>query len=125
MEKNDGDFPAETLCELFVSLQLYIYLNGQSVKLLADNDFEELLNCLDWMKELSRVGKVYPRAAIISLEQGNDMSKRNILGSDTPKQLVNNISYMFGVLFALHVGVSIDHCMWYLLLKLVYMKRML
>ena len=60
------------------------------------------------MKELSHDGIVHPhsQAAVITLEQENDMWECNILGSSNPKQLVDTILYMFGVHFALHAGVE-------------------
>ena len=108
-KKTGDDYPAETLYELVVSLQLYLYLNGKSVKFLDDSDFDQLRNCLDnRMKELSRDGKVHPRnqAKVISVDEENLMWQRNVLGSDTPQKLVETLLYMFGVHFALRAGVE-------------------
>ena len=84
-------------------------MRGKSVKLLDDPEFNQVCNCLDnRMKELSKEGYVQPRiqADVIMVEQENDMWSCKILGSDTPKQLVDTLLYIFGVHFAMCAGVE-------------------
>ena len=85
-KQNGEDYPAETLYELVIYLQLFI--NGRKLKLLDDEKFVNVCNCLDnRMKDLSREGNVHPRneAVPITLEQENDMWSHNILGGSNPK----------------------------------------
>ena len=108
-KKNGLDYPAETLYEIIVCLQLWLHMRGRSLKLLDDEDFVAIRNCLDnRMKELSRDGHVQPRnqADVITVDQENDMWLHNILGSSNPKQLVETILYLFGVHFAMRAGVE-------------------
>ena len=108
-KQNGEDYPAETLYELVICLQLFMFINGRKLKLLDDDKFVNVRNCLDnRMKELSREGHVHPRnqAVPITLEQENDMWERNILGGSNPKQLVDTLLYLFGVHFALRAGIE-------------------
>ena len=108
-KKNGSEYPAETLYEIIVSLQLWLHMRGKNVKFLDDGDFIAIRNCLDnRMKELSRQGYVQPhnQAEVITVQQENEMWSRNILGCDSPKQLVNTLLYLFGVHFAMRAGVE-------------------
>ena len=110
-KQNGNDYPAETLYELVICLQLFMFIQGHKVKFLDDDNFIEVQNCLDnRMKELSRDGIVHQKnqAVPITLEQENELWVKNILGSSNPKQLVDTILYMFGVHFALRAGQ--EHC---------------
>ena len=108
-KKTSAEYPLETLYELLICLQLYMFINGRKVKLL--DDFVDVHNCLDnCMKELSRDGNVHPHNQAVpirsSIDPENEMWKQNILGSSNPKQLVDTILYLFGVHFALCVGLN-------------------
>ena len=108
-KKNGSEYPAETLYEIVVSLQLWLHMRGKHVKFLDDDEFIAVRNCLDnRMKELSKQGYAQPRnqAGVITVEQENDMWLRKILGSETPKQLVDTLLYLFGVHFAMRAGVE-------------------
>ena len=102
-------YPAETLYELVISLQMYLNSKGNNVRFLDDCDYIEVRHCLDnRMKELSRAGNVAKRskADVITLADENLMWAKNVLGSSTPKQLVHTLLYMFGVHFALRASVE-------------------
>ena len=60
------------------------------------------------MKELSREGNIaqHKKADVITLADENLMWHLNVLGSSTPKKLVNTMLYMFGVHFALRATVE-------------------
>ena len=110
VRKKNGDvYPAETLYELIICLQMYVNSQGRSVRFLDDVDYIEVRHCLDnRMKELSRNGNVQQRkkADIITIKDENAMWEANVLGSSNPKQLVETIFYLFGVHFALRVSVE-------------------
>ena len=111
VRKVTGDvYPAETLYELVISLQMYLNSCGNNVRFLDDGEYIEVRHCLDnRMKELSRAGNVAKRnkADVITLADENMMWANNVLGSSNPKQFVHTLLYMFGVYFALHA--SIEH----------------
>ena len=72
-------YPAETLYEVVICLQMYLNSRGINVKLLDDPDYVEVRNCLDNpMKELSRAGNVAQRrkADVITLADENLMWAR-------------------------------------------------
>ena len=56
VRKQSGEvYPAETLYEVVICLQMYLNSRGINVKLLDDPDYVEVRNCLDnRMKELSQ-----------------------------------------------------------------------
>ena len=106
-KKNGEEYPAETLYELIVCIQMFLSSCGRYVKYLDDHDFIEVRHCLDnRMKELSCVGKVQPleKADVITINDENIMWEKGLLGHGIPKQLIDNILYSFGVHFALCAG---------------------
>ena len=108
-KKNGSEYPAETLYEFIVSLQLWLHMRGKCVKFLDDPDFAQIRNCLDnRMKELSRHGivQLHNQADVITVEDETVTWAKNILGSSNPKQLVDTLLYLFGVHFALCAGVE-------------------
>ena len=44
-KKSTEDYPAETLYEIVISLQLFMFINGRRVKLLDDDKFIDVRNC--------------------------------------------------------------------------------
>ena len=108
-KKNGNVYPAETLYELVICLQMYVNSCGRNVHFLDDNEFIEVRHSLDnRMKELSKDGNVQPhrKADIISVNDENLMWDLNVLGSGTPKQLVDTVLYLLGVHFALRATVE-------------------
>ena len=78
-------YPAETVYELIITLQLYS--QGKYYKFLDDKEFVTLKNTLDArMKELSATGKRVKRkqAGTISHEEEDSLCRKGILGTDTP-----------------------------------------
>ena len=70
------DYPAETLYEIIIAIQLHLTMNGRTLKLLQDDDFLSLKNCLDnRMKQLAGEGKKVQRkqAEVITIEEENGM----------------------------------------------------
>ena len=110
VRKKNGDiYPAETLYELVICLQMFLNCKGRSVKFIDDPEYIEVRHCLDnRMKELSREGNIQQRkkADIISVDDENLMWDKNVLGSSSPKQLVDTVLYLFGVHFALRASVE-------------------
>ena len=109
-KKTSGQpYPAETLYEIVISIQLYLALNGREMKFLNDPEFVTLKNTLDTrMKDLTQQGiRVRRRQAeIISVEEEDKMWNMAVLGDTTPQKLVDTILYMFGVHFALRAGTE-------------------
>ena len=106
-KQNGENYPSETLYELIISIQLYLEMSGNEVKLLNDEIFQTLKNTLDnRMKQLSASGIKTPRkqADIISEEEEEALWSKCILGSDTPVKLADTLLYMLGLHFALRAG---------------------
>ena len=63
VRKKSGDcYPAETLYDIVICLQLYMCMYGHELRLLEDEQFIQVCNTLDnRMKELSHQGIVAPR----------------------------------------------------------------
>ena len=90
--------------EIVVCLQLYMIMNGCTIKLLDEQFFSQLPNTLDnRIKELSRMGCVKPciQARVITLEEEELVWQSDVLGSSGPKQFVETLLYLFGLHFAL------------------------
>ncbi|KAK6173752.1 hypothetical protein SNE40_017154 [Patella caerulea] len=108
IKKQDGsEYKGQTLYELISAIQYHLRLNGVIVHFLEDNEFIGMRNVLHAkMKELSRrgIGLDKKRADIISVENEDILWKKGILGSDTPKQLLDTIFYLIGLNFALRAG---------------------
>lgn len=108
VRKKDGtDYPTETLYDLVLSLQLYLKQNGRKVRFLDDDEFDAVRNTLDnRMKYLSSLGNHAKRqsAAIITVEQENEMWDSGVLGEDNPKQFSQTLLYLIGMHFALRAG---------------------
>ena len=100
---NGEPYPAETLYELLMALQMYLSCNGRNLKLLADKEFTVLRNTLDSrMKQLSSEGfkARQKQAEVITADEENQLWA-TVLGDDTPTKLLDTIVYSFGLHFAL------------------------
>ncbi len=105
--KRNGDpYPAETLYELVISLQLHLSLNGREMRFLQDKEFVVLKNTLDTrMKELSSQGiRVRRKQDEVISEADEETLWKSVLGEDTPQKLLDTVLYLFGLHFALRVG---------------------
>ena len=81
--------------------------NGRQVNFLVDKQFCGLRSVLDArMKELSKVGLGINKkqADVISELQENMLWENGQLGSESPKQLLDTLLYLFGLNFALRAG---------------------
>lgn len=106
-KQNGKDYPAETLYELIITIQLFLEMNGRQMKLLDDPAFCQLKHTLDnTMKEHAKAGLTVKRrqAQPITVAEQEDMWNRGILGSDTPSKLLDTLVYMFGLNFALRAA---------------------
>lgn len=108
VHKQTGEnYPAQTLYEIVICLQLYMCMYGREVRLIDDPQFVQVKNTLNnRMKELSRLGFIAPRlqAREIDLEKENDLWETGVLGDENPKQLIHTLLYLLGVQFALRAG---------------------
>ena len=101
-KQNGEEYPAETLYELVICLQMFLNSKGK-------NDYVEVHNCLDnRMKELSCNGFVQKcqKADIVTLDDKSMMWEKKVLGSSNPNQLIDTILYLFRVHFALRPSVE-------------------
>jgi integrase len=106
-KQNGQEYPAETLYEIIISIQLYMSLNGREIKFLNDPEFVVLKNTLDSkMKDLTSQGCRSRRrqAQIISDAEEEKMWELGVLGDDTPQKLLDTVLYFFGIHFALRAG---------------------
>ena len=102
-KQNGEEYPSETLYEMIVSIQLYLAMNGTKLKLLSDDKFSPIRNVLDnKMKENAAAGyhRKNRKAEVISQDDEEHMWQKGILGSDSPKKLVDTLIYMIGLHFA-------------------------
>ena len=103
-KKSGDNYPAKTLYEIVICLQLYMLMYGKVVKILDKKDFGVIHNTLDnRMKELSKMGCVKPchQARVIVLDEEEMLWKAGILGQNALKQLIETLLYFFGLHFAL------------------------
>ncbi|XP_069128456.1 uncharacterized protein KIAA1958-like [Argopecten irradians] len=93
--------------ELLISIQHHFRTNGRFVSFLDDKTFSGLKAVLDSkMKELSKkgIGLQRRQADIITQEQEEKLWTKNILGSDSPQQLLDTMIFMIDLNFALRAG---------------------
>ena len=108
-KKNGDDYPAETLYETVVCLQLYLATKGVTVEILDEREFCQVRNALDnRMKQLTKMGcvKLRKKARIITVDEENMMWNASILCSSNRKQLVETLLYLFGIHFSLRAGIE-------------------
>ena len=106
-KRSGEDYPAKTLYELTIPLQLCLTSQGEENKFLDDKGFVTLKNSLNArMKELSATGKIVKRkqAGTISYEEEDSLWCKGILGTDTPQKLFDTMMYKSGLHFASRAG---------------------
>ena len=90
MKKQSGDdYPAETLYEIIISIQLYFSKYSREMKLLSHDEFTPLKNCLDnRMKELSSQGMRTEKkqAEPITVDEENLTWENGILATTFPEK---------------------------------------
>ncbi len=104
---NGEPYPAETLYEIIMSIQMHLSVNNREFKFLNDPDFTTLKNTLDGrMKVLAAGGFCVKRkqAEIISEDEEERMWTSGVLGDDSPQKLLDTVLYLFGLHFALRAG---------------------
>lgn len=102
----DGqDFPPRTLKEVIALIQHFFnHKLRRKLSLFNDIEFIESREVLDaQMKFLAREGNVKPkrRADIISRDMEDQLWSTGLLGSDSPKKLLETLIYLLG----LHLGL--------------------
>ena len=109
VKRLDGkDYPPNTLRELIIMIQMYLHKNGIFWRLLDNPEFVVLHNVLDnTMKERHSMGLgVRQPSKIISLNHEATMFEKEILGEESPEQLLNTVIYMIGMHCALRGGME-------------------
>lgn len=74
---------------------------------MEEKKFTGIKNTLDnMMKSMSKKGNVQPQNQAIPLTEAEEekLWQNNILGEDSPEQLVNTVLFLFGIHFVLHGG---------------------
>lgn len=105
--KSGKEYYPNTIYELIISLQLYSRANKRVVSFLDDTKFNTMREVLDAkMKSLSKQGIGLKRrpADIISIDQENIMWQKGMLGTDSPKRLLDTLLYILGLNFALRAA---------------------
>ena len=74
--------------------------------ILTDPIFQPFRETLDaHMKELKGIGSYKPkRADVISAVDENILWDKNLLGDETPEQLISTVVFYIGMYFSLHSG---------------------
>ena len=104
--KDGSDYPGCTLYQMCVVIQKYLFSNGLKWKLI-EGDFDRLRNVLDnIMKDRAArcIGTVVKKAQFISVEKGNEMREKGILGEDNPNQLRDTVLFLLGLKIGLRAG---------------------
>lgn len=106
LKKLDGnDFPPRTLKEVVALIQHYFnHTLRRKLSIFNDFEFTESREVLDaQMKYLARQGNVKPkrRAEIITRDMEDHLWNNGVLGSDSPKKLLETLIYLLG----LHLGL--------------------
>lgn len=108
VRKQTGEnYPAQTLYEIIVCIQLYMNMYGREWKVIDDPAFRRVKNTLDnRMKELVKLGFIAPRvqAQEIDIQCEDKLWEDGVLGDSNPKQLVHTLLYMLGIQFGLRAG---------------------
>ncbi|XP_062579090.1 uncharacterized protein LOC134241013 [Saccostrea cucullata] len=89
-----NDYKPNSLYEIIVAIQHHLRSNGKFISLLDDSEFSDLRAILDAkMKELSKLGLGINKkqALVITEEQENIMWEKEILGSQSPQQLLDTM----------------------------------
>lgn len=94
--KSGKEYYPNTIYELIISLQHYLRANKRFVSFLDDTEFNTMREVLDAkMKSLSKqgIGLTRRQADIISIDQENIMWQKGMLGTDSPKRLLDTLLY--------------------------------
>ena len=106
-QKGD-DYPPRTLKEIVAMVQHYFQNSlKQDWSIFNDKEFHETRIVLDAkMRRLAEKGMVKSkkRAASISFDDEEDLWKKDILGFDTPRKLLETLIYLLGLHLSLRAG---------------------
>ena len=104
---NGCQFPAKTLYEVVVCIQLHLESIGLMWKLLNDECFSDIKYTLDnVMKECAacNVGGPVRKADILTFMDKDILWEMGLLGTEYPKQLLNTVLFTLGLTCALRAG---------------------
>ena len=108
VKKLDGsDFPPKTLKEIVLALQFYLEMRGYSYHLIDDDMFREIRFTLDNLmkkRTILGLGNHVRQAQVITFADEERMWNLGVLGSNTPKKLIDTILYKVGLCCALRAG---------------------
>lgn len=110
VRKMNGEYyPSNSLRDIFQGIGYYLnQILGKPYKLFSDKEFGDSRNALDASMKCANKAGIKPSgngsASPISHEQEELMWSRNVLGHETPKQLINTIFFLAGKYFALRGG---------------------
>ena len=99
-KKGEGLYLGQTLYQMIVGIQKYLFLNKLKWKLIDGEEFDDLRNVLDNVmkhRTEANVGVVKKQAQVISYEQENLLWERGILGEQTPDQLRRTVLFLLGI----------------------------
>ncbi|XP_041355536.1 zinc finger MYM-type protein 2-like [Gigantopelta aegis] len=102
-----AEYRGNTLYEIVSSLQYYQRRNDKPVNFLDEACYAGLRSVLDArMKEIARkgIGISKRQAQIISEEQEDILWRKQFLGEDTPRQILDTLVYLIGLNFTLRTG---------------------
>ena len=101
------EYRPNTLYEIVIAIQQYFRRNNRFVSFMNDNNFDGMRKVLDGkMKSMSKqgIGNIRKQADVITLDQENELWEKNILGTGTPRQLLDTLVYLLGLHFALRAA---------------------
>ncbi len=103
------DFPAKTLYEMIICVQMYLEKMGIFWKLLDDSDpaFVQLkYTCDNVMKERASggIGGIIHQAKVLSYKDEEFLWSNNYLGMSNPEQMLRTLIFVLRIHCALHAG---------------------
>ena len=108
VKKLDGtDFPPKTLKDIVLCLQFYLESRGYAWHLIDDIEFKSIRYTLDnLMKSHTSqgLGNFVRQAQILIFDDEELMWQKGVLGTDTPRKLVDTLLFVLGITCALRAG---------------------
>lgn len=108
LRKSDGSrYPRNSLISIVAGFNQYFQSNDRHINLFKDDDFRHFrdvldLACKESSRELTNISK--RQADVITRNDEEKMWTLGVLGSDTPKKLIDTLLFLNGLHFALRSG---------------------